>query len=229
MGSSRATGQSLRRQLVSAAQQLRPAEALRLLEKRAAPLTRQGENLGSLSVLLRLTFQADAPARGVLVFEWPNTAATHAIVAGLERWSGRFGDRSNRHGKLELARKPAPSDENGEPCTHLNIGFSLADLTEETDLLWDIVARVGLAGAVPRLIEAPPMQAAKPDLPQVTMDAIAHNAVFDPAAHPRVGINDEVTNSAGITFRLITKRIDGQRCRVWIRVAGLASSVTRAG
>ena len=55
---------------------------------------------------------------------------------------------------------------------------------------------------------------------QERIDTIAHNAVFDSATHPSVGVNDEVTSSSGITFRLITKRVGEGRRRVWIKVAG---------
>lgn len=248
---------------------------MRLLAKRMAPLVRQKQSLGQLQVLLRLTFDAVAPARGVLVFEWPNAAHGHSIVSVLERWSGRCADGASRDGSMVLSCRSVENADDRTESTHLKVEFEVATLSESTDELLALAARVGLSDVLggrgesapkakpaaepaaksvaepvtksvakaiaptpaPAAPSRPRVQPVEPKVSrpvvdpdeQAAIDNIAHNAVFDPSTHPPVSVNDEVTASSGVTFRLITKRLGGQRRRVWIRVAGGAQSVSRAG
>ncbi len=43
--------------------------------------------------------------------------------------------------------------------------------------------------------------------------------MFDAKVHPRVNPNEQVSNSDGVTFRLIMKRQGGRHKRVWLRMS----------
>ncbi|MHC4077057.1 MAG: hypothetical protein ACYST0_01305 [Planctomycetota bacterium] len=62
---------------------------------------------------------------------------------------------------------------------------------------------------------------------QAKVDAITHNAVFDPKVHPHVNPNQEVCTSKGVTFRLVMKRMGGRPTRVWVHVNGGTNSPAR--
>ena len=248
----------LRARLMRAAAELELESPLRLLAKRAAPLSRGGEQLGVLRVLLRLTFDRPATSRGVLVFEWPSTADQHSAVAPLTEWVK--GDRSA--GGVEVVCRDAVTGGDEDPIagTHLNVSFRLGELPEALHDLLALAAQVGVerpllppieraerareeaqrAAEQPVAVEEPEPVAEpviaepeiEPEAPRsvadARADAIVHNQTFDSTIHPSLAVNEEITNSGGITFRLVQKRVGGARRRVWTRVStGVATAARR--
>lgn len=144
----------LRQRLIRAAAELDTDSPVRLLAKRTAPLARAGEPVGTLEVLLRLTFRSDAESRGVLVFEWPDTAFGHSAVAPLAGWVDRATMEDDLQGLLVSCRDAVIGQDAQElPGQHLKVGFPLSDVPEELDGLLDLVCRLGLDKVVLRGID----------------------------------------------------------------------------
>jgi len=268
----------LRARLMRAADELQPDSPLRLLAKRAAPLTRGGESVGVLEVLLRLTFRRDE-AHGVLVFEWPERASGHSAIAPLAGWVDQQTDPDELHG-AEVSCSDVMIDNGADQEAagkHLKVAFPLQDIPEDLLGLLGLAARIGVEKTLMQQIEKakqdreaarieaelallepeptveepvveeepvieieveqprpepvveleqpepeptsePATQAPPPSVADARADAIEHNQVFDSKIHPQIAVNDEVTNSDGVTFRLVQKRRGSGRRRVWTRV-----------
>jgi hypothetical protein len=147
----------LRGQIARAITMASAAKPLHLVVRRKVPLSRQGEQLGHLDVLLRLSCRGsgdgDGDGDGVLVFEWPGRASDHSAVRMLGEWSDRCNnDTATSHYRgLELERKDVTicSEELEEfPGVHLKVRFPLAEIPNALFELLDLAARVGLAGAL---------------------------------------------------------------------------------
>ncbi len=204
---------------------------LRILVKREVPLMRQTQQLGHLEILLRLSFRGDGQGTGVLVFEWPSSAEEHSVARMLGSWSARCGEAGTcNHGVLELESRPATAQ-----GIHFKVKFSAAEVPDEMLELLELAARTGLVDAARAEIgqarepaagepvEAPAVEAAPiHGHDQARIDAITNKAVFDPKVHPRVNPNVEVSNSDGVRFRLIMKRLGGTHKRVWLRMSKAA-------
>jgi len=221
-------------QLSITAKKVRSDGPLRILVKREVPLVREAQQIGHLELLLRLSFRGKGQGTGVLVFEWPSTAKDHSVVRMLQGWSDRCGEAGTcQQGVLELERRSAAL-----PGVHLKVGFPASEIPEELLELFELAARTGLVDAARKEIERAPEPAEVPRVSprstaannghdQAKVDAITHNAVFDPKVHPHVNPNEEVHNSNGVTFRLVMKRMGGRPTRAWLHVSGGANGATR--
>ncbi len=227
------TALAFRDQIAATAATVQARKPLRILVKAAVPLMSQTQPLGHLEMLLRLSFHGDGQGTGVLVFEWPSTAAEHSAARMLGSWSARCGeDGTCKHGVLELESRPATAQ-----GTHFKVKFSAAEVPDEMLELLELAARTGLVDAAraeieqarepaaEEPVEAPAVQEPAVEAApihghdQTRIDAIANKAVFDPKVHPRINPNEEVSNSDGVTFRLVMKRQGGRPKRVWLRMS----------
>jgi hypothetical protein len=232
MKSTHETALSFRDQMAKTAKAVRASRPLRVLAKRKVTLMRQAQHLGHLELLLRLSFKGEGQGTGVLVFEWPSSAEGHSVIRVLKNWSDRCGEAGTcQHGVIELECRPTPL-----PGVHLKVGFPVAEAPEE---LLELAARTGLLDRAraeiersPELtVEEPAKEPAEEPLPRVEsmagtngqdqskIDAITHNALFDPKVHPHVNPNEEVCSSSGVMFRPVMKRMGGMRRRVWLHVS----------
>ncbi len=150
-------GLDLRGQIARATTVASAAEPLRLVVTRTVPLTRQGEPLGYLDVLLRLSCHGSGQGRGVLVFDWPTGVSSHSAIQMLERWNDRCGESATcKFGVLQLERRDAASGEVGSGDVHgvhLKVKFPLSEIPDALQELLDLAARAGLASAVHAEIE----------------------------------------------------------------------------
>ena len=222
------TALAFRDQIAATAATVQARKPLRILVKAAVPLMSQTQPLGHLEMLLRLSFHGDGQGTGVLVFEWASTAAEHSVARMLGNWSARCGDDGTcKHGVLELESRPATAQ-----GIHFKVKFSAAEVPDEMLELLELAARTGLVDAAraeieqarepaaEEPVEAPTLEAAPiHSHDQARIDAITNKAVFDPKVHPRVNPNEEVSNSDGVTFRLVMKRQRGTPKRVWLRMS----------
>lgn len=243
---------TLRGQIARATTMASAAEPLRLAVRRKCPLARQGERLGHLDVVLRLSCHGSGDGDGVLVFEWPSRASDHSAVRVLGNWSESCGEATTfRHRGLELECKEVTIGDEGSggiPGVHLKVRFPLADIPNASFELLDLAARVGLSDAVrteleqwqkrkqrpaedpePPAEERPETTTTTTPEEQAKIDKIVHNAVFDPELHPHVNPNEEVCQSDGTAFRLVMKRVGGRPTRTWIHVGSRSASTRTAG
>jgi hypothetical protein len=199
------------------------------------------ERLGRLLAVLRLALPAGRPARGTLVFVWPDAAETHPVVRRLASWVERFGrDEDGSSGELAVHCRSVTIQEHPTVIkgTRLQVEFPLSAIPATmTELLW-LAARLGIADEVrARLEEAGIPEADDRDLTEppgavpiaddaTKADRITPNAVYDPLIHPRVAVNEQVTNSEGVTFRLVVKRVGKRRQRVWTKIPAERPRVT---
>lgn len=188
-----------------------------------------------------LTFRWHDAAAGHSVVRaleaWRTGTTTEALDVESKPVPMTVDGRAGRQMKVTFAGSEVPAQLDPLLGTAARLGCLEAARAEMRDVLTREPMSEPIARSAPQP-KAPPARpqpvetrAAPPSAPpprertaeeRQRADTVEHNAPFDAQRHPHVGVNEEITNSDGATFRLVVKRRGGQQKRMWTRVASIA-------
>jgi len=224
------TANELRESLASAVETLDGMGRNNLRVGRGLRLGDAGSSAGVLRAFLNVQHGHDG-RDATLLFEWPRAAETHKAVASLKRWNEHVSEHLNGDASFE-AHCDDVELEDGSDGRRLEVNFSPEDRAAELEKVLALAGRLGLVKKLRDVVAresdasgtdaaAPASAPPRPSNPdQAKIDAIQAHDAFDPALHPSVPLNGEVTNSQGVTFRLVLRRMGATKGPVWIKIPG---------